>query len=254
MGTTTAISWTTSTFNPWWICTEVSPGCDNCYARVLAKRYGYGWGKGVPRRVMSDAYWKEPLKWNRLAEASGEPWRVFCASMADVMDDEAPADQRERLWELIDATPNLTWQLLTKRPQRYSRYLPNRFKNWNVWLGASTENQENYDLRWPLLAAQRERYAGFVPLFVSYEPALGPLTLEKHRYRLGDGVPDWIICGGESGSGRRTMNPRWAESLRDECKNAEVSFWMKQLSAQTPAKGAALIPAHLLIHEFPRAL
>jgi protein gp37 len=199
---------------------------------------------------MSDAYWKEPLKWNRLAAASGKPWKVFCASMADVMDDEAPAGQRERLWELIDNTPHLIWQLLTKRPQRYARYLPSRFKNWNVWLGTSTENQKNYDLRWPILARQRERYAGLVPVFVSYEPALGPLTIEGHL-RYGAGVPDWVICGGESGSGRRPMEQSWAESLLNECREADVQFFMKQMSAQTPEKGAALIPLHLLIHQTP---
>src|ERR1700690_3208874 len=108
MGKDTSISWTDSTFSPWWGCTKVSPGCDNCYAETFDKRWGTPhWGKGVPRRVFSDKHWAEPLKWNRLAGASGKPWRVFCASMADVMDDEAPEGQRERLWELIDQTPNL---------------------------------------------------------------------------------------------------------------------------------------------------
>lgn len=244
MGQETGISWTDSTFNPWWICTEVSPGCDNCYARVLAKRYGYGWGKGVPRRVMSDSYWKEPLKWNRLAEASGRPWKVFCASMADVMDDEAPEGQRERLWELIEKTPHLIWQLLTKRPQRYAKYLPLFNCPRNIWLGTSAEDQPNYNLRWPhlFLAA----YARDLKTFISYEPALGPLEMRKN-----EGRPNWMICGGESGSGRRAMNLGWAEDLKAECENDGVAFWMKQLSAQTPERGAALIPAHLLIHEFP---
>jgi len=249
MGQDTSISWCTSTFNCWWICTEVSDGCDNCYARTLAKRYGYGWGKGVPRRVMSDAYWKEPLKWNRLAEASGEPWRVFCASMADVMDDEAPEGQRERLWELIDTTPHLTWLLLTKRPQRYSRYLPAGFKHNNVWLGATTENQENYDLRWPILF--KAASARYLTTFVSYEPALGPVRLHgvMGGYPI---VPEWMIFGGESGPHRRPMECKWAEDVLADCKVMGTKFWMKQMDARTPAEGAALIPAHLLIHEHPQ--
>lgn len=63
MGAKTKIDWTEHTFNPWWICTEVSPGCDNCYAREWAARFGYGWGKGVPRRVFGEKHWAEPLAW-----------------------------------------------------------------------------------------------------------------------------------------------------------------------------------------------
>lgn len=249
MGKETGIGWTTSSFNPWWLCTEVSPGCDNCYARVLAKRYGYGWGKGVPRRVMSDAYWREPLKWNRLAAASGEPWRVFCASMADVMDDEDPAGQRERLWELIDNTPNLIWQLLTKRPQRYKKYLPANFKHDNVWLGTSAEDQANYDLRWPILREAAEMWGTIS--WISYEPALGPLTLRTPAPNGSFKVPDWVICGGESGAGRRPMEQFWAERMEEECRLFGVKFFMKQFSARTPEEGKKLIPAHLLIHQFP---
>ena len=251
MGKETNISWCTSTFNAWWICTEVSSGCDRCYARTLAKRYGYGWGKGVPRRVMSDAYWKEPLKWNRLAEASGKPWRVFCASMADVMDDEAPEGQRERLWELIDSTPNLIWQLLTKRPQRYAKYLPLFACPKNIWLGTSAEDQANYDLRWPHL--RRAAESRELTTFISYEPALGPLTLrsavENHHFK----VPDWLICGAESGNDRRPMEQSWAENIQRECQLYGVKFWMKQFGARTPEEGATLIPAHLLVREFPNA-
>jgi protein gp37 len=255
MGQETGISWCHSTFNPWHGCTKISPGCDNCYAETLDKRFGEPhWGKGVPRKVMSDAYWKEPLKWNRLAAASGKPWRVFCASMADVMDDEAPAGQRERLWELIDNTPNLTWLLLTKRPTRYTSYLPpDGFKHGNVWLGTSAENHRFYEVRWSVLRIVSQEFD--LVSFVSYEPALGPLrVLEFAREHDSDGhstSPDWLICGGESGSGRRPMEQSWAEDVASDCEIVGTKFWMKQLSAQTPAKGADLIPAHLLIHEFP---
>ena len=246
MGQETGISWTDSTFNPWWGCTEVSPGCDNCYAREFAARYGYGWGKGVPRRVFGDKHWNEPLKWNRLAAATGKPWRVFCASMADIMDDEAPVGQRERLWALIDNTPYLTWQLLTKRPQRYQRYLPEKFKHSNVWLGTTAENQDNYDLRMPVLRVESRR-RGLVS-WISYEPAIGPLSMVAE----GGGMPDWIICGGESGANRRPMEQEWAENLRHECESNGVAFFMKQMSALRPDQGKELIPAHLLVHEFPK--
>ena len=255
MGKETGISWTNHTFNPWWGCTEVTPGCDNCYARVLDARWGGDhWGKGKPRRTFGNKHWEEPWKWNKDAEASGVKAKVFCASMADVMDDEAPEGQRERLWDVIDHTPHLIWQLLTKRPTRYTSYLPPEgFKHGNVWLGTSAENQHFYDLRWSVLRVVANDYD--LTSFISYEPALGPLRIlgfaHNHENDRFETVPDWIICGGESGSGRRTMEQKWAENLQSECEIAGVAFWMKQMSAQTPDKGYDLIPAHLLIRQFP---
>ena len=246
MGKKTGISWTDHTFNPWWGCTKVSAGCDHCYAETLDKRWGDPhWGKGVPRRVMSDSYWREPLAWDAAAKKAGKPAMVFCASMADVMDDEAPEGQRERLWKLIDNTPYLIWQLLTKRPQRYGRYLPHAFQHPNVWLGTSAEDQANYDLRWPALHHAVESYT--TPSWISYEPALGPLKMSG----VLDVVPDWIICGGESGDGRRPFERKWADGLLAECQVTGTNFFMKQFGARTPAEGKSLIPAELLIHEFP---
>jgi protein gp37 len=250
MGAETGISWTTHTFNCVHGCTEVSPGCDNCYARVLDARWGPPhWGKGVPRREFGDKHWGEPLKWDKVAAREGVQAKVFCSSMADVMDDEWPKGVRERLWELIDNTPNLIWQLLTKRPHRYHRYLPAAFKHRNVWLGTSAEDQHYYDIRWPILAEIRKET--MLTTFISYEPALGPLTLKKHAHLLDVGVPDWIIAGGESGPKRRSMKTEWFTNLKQECEDNGVSFWLKQMSARTPEEGAALIPANLLLRQFP---
>jgi protein gp37 len=239
MGKTTRISWTDCTFNAWWGCTKVSDACDHCYSEALAKRCGYDiWGKGKPRLILSDKNWAQPLRWNAEAAREGKTVRVFSGSMCDVMDDEAPDGERDRLWELINATPHLTWQLLTKRPQRFSRYLPELTHN-NVWLGVSAEDQENYDLRWPLLrqvAGERDLIS-----FVSYEPACGPLVLSGHPTG-----PDWIICGGESGASaktRRVLPAAWVENLLAEIR--------EKFPARTPSMGAQLIPAHLLIRRFP---
>ena len=76
--------------------------------------------------------------------------------------------------------------------------------------------------------------------FISYEPALGPLTLKKHAHILDVGVPSWLIMGGESGNKRRPMNIQWAENIKKECEDNGVSFWMKQMSARTPEEGAEL--------------
>lgn len=244
MGANTSISWTNRTFNPWWGCTKVSAGCDNCYAEAFDKRVGGAhWGKGQPRRIFGDKHWAEPLAWNAAARKAGVREMVFCASMADVMDDEAPEGQRERLWKLIDATPNLIWQLLTKRPQRYQRYIP--LLDWrdNIWLGTTAEDQENYDLRTPIL---REAGIHFkATTFISYEPALGPVSMVD-RF-----APDWLIVGGESGAGRRPMQQSWAESILQESRRYGVRFFMKQMGARTPDEGKKLIPAELLIHQFP---
>lgn len=242
MGIETGISWTDHSWNPWWGCTKVSAGCDHCYAETFDKRIGGDhWGTGKPRREFGEKHWKEPLQWNE-AVPQGETQRVFCASMADIMDGEAPFGARKRLWELINATPRLTWQLLTKRPQFYDMRLP-EFPHRNVWLGASAENQDCYNLRWPYVwkaAIARELVS-----FISYEPALGPLTFGTLR------CPDWIICGGESGAGRREFKQEWAENLLAECRTRGTKFFMKQMSARTAPEGKKLIPAHLQIQEFP---
>jgi protein gp37 len=251
MGEVTGIAWTDHTFNPWHGCTKVSPGCDNCYAEAFDKRVGGAhWGKGEPRRVFGEKHWNEPLKWNKKAQADGVKTKVFCASMADVMDDEAPKGQRERLWALIDQTPNLLWQLLTKRPHRYTRYLPkDGFQHDNVILGTTTESQEFYDVRMRHLddAVIFLRQRGFmrqVQNFISYEPALGPI-------QMGALYPDWVIFGGETGAGRRPMELEWAEAIKAECEYIGIPFFFKQMSAQTPKQAAALIPAHMLVREFP---
>lgn len=251
MGQETSIGWTNRTFNPWWGCTKVSPGCDSCYAETFDKRVGGAhWGKGVPRRTFGDKHWGEPLKWNDDAGAAGRTDRVFCASMADVMDDEAPEGLRERLWSLIDRTPHLMWQLLTKRPQRYTRYLPPKgFFFGNVILGMTAENQEFYDARIQYLLEGAEFLSdlGFrttIQTFVSYEPALGPIKMKGFR-------PNWLIFGGETGHSRRPMELQWAEDIKRQCKDSGIAFFMKQMSAATPDKASALIPANMLLRQFP---
>ena len=112
MGEHSKIEWTTHTFNPWVGCTKVSLACDHCYAETWAKRSGLvTWGPSRPRRRTSETYWSTPLKWNREAVATGTRPRVFCASLADVFDNEVPDDWRADLWALIRSTPELDWIL-----------------------------------------------------------------------------------------------------------------------------------------------
>lgn len=216
------IEWCDHTFNPWIGCTRVSPGCDNCYAADLARRYGWhDWGAKTERKITSDANWRKPHQWNKNAAFYERRPRVFCASLADVFDNKAPANARPDLFRMIADTQNLDWLLLTKRPENVRRFLPSDWGNGyrNVWLGITAESQAEFDRRWPKLA----RIPAAVR-FVSYEPAVDSLRLRADSHRQ----PDWLIIGGESGPKARTMRAQWARDIRNDCRRFGVAVFMKQ--------------------------
>lgn len=215
MAEVTDISWAHSTFNPWIGCTRVSPGCDNCYAATLMQdRYKrVKWGAGEPRSLTKT--WDQPRAWNRKAAASGEPWRVFCASLADVFDNEVREEWRLELFNLIRETPHLTWMLLTKRIGNAEAMVGKGGWPRNVWLGATIVNQEEHDRDIEKLARTT------APIkFLSCEPLLGPIDL---RWCV-----DWVIVGGESGANARPMDADWARGLRDTCLRTNIPFHFKQ--------------------------
>lgn len=224
-------------------CQKVSPGCDHCYAETLMDHrcQKIQWGPHGERKRTSEGYWKLPLHWARQArQTAGRP-RVFCASLADWLDNRVAEQWRTDLAVLIDGTPELDWLLLTKRIENYGRLSPwsNRTVPSNVWLGATCEDQHYYDRRWRLLSA--------IPAaarFISYEPALGPLTFASNGPH-----PDWLICGGESSAGWRQMDLDWARSIQADCKRTRTAFFMKQVSASNPKDPT--IPAELSVREFP---
>jgi protein gp37 len=230
MGEATGIGWTDATFNPWWGCSKVSPGCSRCYAEGLADRYGHDvWGVTKPRRTFGDKHWAEPLRWNAAAVAAKVRRRVFCASMADVFESHPQLDaERARLWELVDATPDLDWQLLTKRPENVWGMIPGRwFRDWpaHVWLGTSTEDQRRADERVPELL----RLPAPVR-FLSVEPLIGPVALRcDWLLKLA-----WVIVGGESGPRRRTMESAWLEDVAAHTVSHGVPLYVKQDSGSRP--------------------
>ena len=223
MAENSKIEWTDHTFNPWMGCTKVSPGCEHCYAESLSKRTGRGeYKRGVPRVRTSAANWRKPLKWNKEAaeascgycsfdEAEGDliqqcnrhprP-KVFCASLADWLDDEVLIEWLADLLQLIHDTPNLDWLLLTKRPQNFRARL-NQIVNstidanhvgvrlafdWlhgiapqNVWIGTTVEDQTRADQRIPELLNIPAKVR-----FLSCEPLLGPVDLEHIEFKNGD--------------------------------------------------------------------
>lgn len=226
MGKTTGISWTTHTFNSHHGCTKCSEGCKNCYAETYSSRYGYDvWGKGKPRRTFGEKHWAEPLQWNRAAQQANIRSRVFCGSMMDWAEPDAPKSEIDKLWGLIHRTPFLDWLLLTKRADRIARCLPGDWsiQNYpNVWLGTSIES-DKYSWR-----ADELTTVEAVNHFISAEPLLGELKNLNLRHI------EWLIVGGESGSGFRPMEKQWALDLMKRCEEKGIAFFYKQGSAFHP--------------------
>jgi protein gp37 len=164
--------------------------------------------------------------------------------MADVFERRADLNQeRARLWNLIDQTPNLDWLLLTKRPQYVLTMTPWR-EDWprNVWIGASIENQKLAEVRLPHLLA--------VPAavrFLSCEPLLGPLDLRSWFSQSSFNPIDWVIAGGESGPQSRPMHPDWVIDLLHQCQRAGVPFHFKQWGHWAPADRAIALGQETLL-------
>lgn len=260
MAENSKIEWCHHTFNAWEGCEKVSAGCANCYAERRDKQYhgGEHWGSNGTRKMMSESYWKQPLKWNRDAALAGERRRVFSSSLADVFEARPElVAPRIRLIALIEATPHLDWLLPTKRPQNVMPLIEQAqagagravsahvwfARNQHVWIGASVENQEMADKRIPELLKIPAKVR-----FLSCEPLLGYVNLRPCWLQDGTLCDDcsssfngtevdcigaearihWVICGGESGPNARPMRTEWARDLLNQCVAAGVPFFFKQ--------------------------
>ena len=237
------IEWTDHTHNFWIGCTRVSAACDFCYAETFGHRFGIEWGAGEARRLTSVANARKPLVWNHRAAKLGIRYKVFTNSLSDFGDAEVPDEWRDKACELIEATPNLDWLVLTKRPNVMLNYWERRGGvPSNVWQGVTVENQDMADIRIPLLLKIPARVR-----FLSCEPLLGPLdiawALSRNRLNIAAGflergqfspgletlrALDLVICGGESGPHARPMHPDWPRSLRNQCKASGAAFHFKQ--------------------------
>lgn len=281
MGQNSKIQWCDYTFNPWIGCTKVSPGCVNCYASVstAARSRKIVWGPGQPRQRTAPENWKLPLQWNRQAQmmplqclTCGQRFsgaqiealhvcpvcktvprvhlpRVFCASLADWLDEEVPIAWLADLMQLIHQTPCLNWLLLTKRPHNWKLRLVDAYKSlparaphygmlrdWllgtaplNVQLGTTVEDQQRAWKRWPQL--MRLPAAGH---FISMEPLLEAVDL------VGLTLPNWVIVGGESGPNARPCNVEWIRSIRDQCQPTTTAVFIKQLGSRCLGKAGRL--------------
>ena len=280
----TKIEWTDETWNPVTGCTPISEGCANCYAKRMAKRL-----QAMGQKKYRNAFevtchpdtLEEPLHWKK-------PRNIFVCSMSDLFHESVPFEFVRRVFQIIDKCQQHTFQILTKRPEMMLKFYNTSIDgiSWhlprkaytplsNLWIGVTAENQLTADERIPLLlqcpAAVR---------FVSIEPMLGPVDVERYLRscrdcgnagseamclnRPGSGNDlcracdkggegpslDWVIVGGESGPGARPMELDWARKIRDDCQEAGVNFFMKQMSGRT-AKERHAIPEDLMIKEYP---
>ncbi len=222
VATQSTIEWTETTWNPVRGCTRISPGCERCYAESMAHRFSGAGGpyEGLTRNRGNGPRWSGKLR--LVEEGVDEPrrWRrpriVFVNSMSDLFHQKVPLAFIQRIFATMEACPQHTFQVLTKRADRLlelSGSLP-----WpkNVWMGVSVESAE-YEWR-----VDRLREVPAEVRFLSLEPLLGPLS----NLDL-DGI-HWVIVGGESGPGARPMKKTWVRAVRRQCRRAGVPFFFKQ--------------------------
>lgn len=250
MGEHTAISWCDHTWNPWIGCTKVSPACDGCYAEnMMDKRHGRvtwgGPGKGVGTRSRTSAStWNDPFRWHRKAEKAGTRPFVFCASLADIFDNQVPEEWRHDAFDVMRRTPRLVYLLLTKRPQNIVRMtegaggLPP-----NAALGTTVEDQARVNNLQHIESARQDLRPLFT--FGSFEPLLERVTIPIGL------MPDWVITGGASdqGSWRAPHSePDWFRHLRNQAVRRGAAYHHKQNGAWASGEWAFDLDDHLHFH------
>ena len=213
MASTSDIEWTEQTWNPTTGCTKVSAGCKHCYAEVMANRlqamgtHGY---ENNFKLTLQPSRLNQPLLRKKATV-------YFVNSMSDLFHEEIPDSYLDMVFDVIEQTPQHTYQILTKRAERLPQYFANRPCPQNVWLGVSVEDKKHGIPRIDFL-----RQVNAHIRFLSVEPLLedvGELNLTDIH---------WVIVGGESGHRARPMHTDWAESVRDQCEDAGVAFFFKQ--------------------------
>lgn len=230
MADRSAIEWTDATWNPVTGCSQLSPGCDHCYALTFAERF-----RGVPGHPYEQGFdlklWPErlgmPLTWK-------QPRRIFVNSMSDLFHEDIPDQYIRQVFSVMARADWHVFQVLTKRPKRMAGLAFTLPWPGNVWAGTSVE-LDRYSWR-------ANHYLRQVPAavrFVSAEPLLGPLPSLKLNHL------DWVIVGGESGSSHRPCDPAWVRDLRDRCKSAGVAFFFKQWGGRTPRAGGRMLDGRM---------
>lgn len=213
MSTSSKIEWTEQTWNPTTGCTKISSGCKNCYAETMAKRLqamgAHGYENGFKISILPERL-SQPLKRKK-------PTLYFVNSMSDLFHKSVSFEYLDQVFEVIEKTPQHTYQILTKRAIRMRDYFINRTVQKNVWLGVSVENKKH---GLPRIDYLREINACI--RFLSIEPLIEDIG----KVNLAD--IHWVIVGGESGAKARPMKERWVMSIKNQCKYQGVPFFFKQ--------------------------
>lgn len=225
MAQLSSIEWTDTTWNPVAGCLVISPGCTNCYAMRMAARLdamGVPKYEGLTRKSGERYVWTGkvrldeasldiPLKWKK-------PRKIFVNSMSDLFHADVPVEFIARVWLVMELTPQHTYQILTKRPERMREVLTTLGLPAleHVWLGTSVEDSA------VLSRLDDLRATPAVVRFVSFEPLIGSVAdadlTDIH----------WAIVGGESGPRCRPMNAEWVDEIRLGCLTAGTAFFFKQ--------------------------
>ena len=225
MADTSAIEWTDSTWNPVTGCTKVSRGCDNCYAERFAERF-----RGVPGHPfemgfdlqLKDERINQPLRWRR-------PRRIFVNSMSDLFHKDVPWDFVDRVFDVMERADWHIFQVLTKRSSLMRDYLRGRYGGLmvpaHIWCGVSVEDRA---------ALVRVRHLQESPVTIRF------LSIEPMLDSVGEfdvsGI-SWVIVGGESGPGARTLEEEWVCEVRDLCEENRIPFFFKQWGGLRPTSG-----------------
>lgn len=234
----TTIEWTDSTWNPVAGCAVITPGCTNCYAMRMAARLD---AMGVPKyagltRKSGDRYvWTGKVALDEAALQTPFSWRkprmIFVNSMSDLFHEAVPAEFAARVWSVMQRTPQHTYQVLTKRPERMRSVLAEIDAPVlpNVWLGTSVEDGR------VLSRLDELRQTPALVRFVSFEPLLGSVAdadlTDIH----------WAIVGGESGPRARPMLESWVEEIRLRCLAADTAFFFKQWGGRNKKAAGRLL-------------
>lgn len=243
------IQWTEATWNPWHGCKKVSPGCKFCYMYRDKERYGHD-----PTVVLrSKTKFNDPLKWN-------EGQLIFTCSWSDWFIEDADK-WRNEAWKIIKDTPQHTYQILTKRPERIKDNLPEDWGNGyeNVWLGVSIESQSQISRAKTLLNVPASiRFLSLEPLLSEIDLNVEVYTGLEPKQTIGRNV-DWVIIGGESGNktgkyNYRPCNPDWIDSIIGQCLKSKTPVFVKQLGTYLSEKYALTDKHGGNINEWPPRL
>jgi len=247
-----SISWTNYTYNPWQNCRRISKGCRFCYMFREKSRYGQDTSKVIKS---APATFNKPLKW-------GKPSLVFTCSWSDFFIEEAN-EWRDEAWAMIKETPHLTYQILTKRPERILEHLPSDWREGydNVWLGVSIENNDSKSrLHELVIVPSKVKFISAEPLLERIEFTPEEMNILKNHYH-------WLIIGGESGNdnGKHLYRPcelEWLQYLVDVGTKSHMPVFVKQLGTYLSktlglrdrhARVISEFPKNLKIQEFPQS-